>query len=94
MSKLGYTLQLPTEERFLNSKEELKGQIATLLEEDPEEVVFGKITTGALMTYREQLIAEQMVGTFGMSEILGPLAYDKQGGGQFGGMVTTPKISE
>ena len=31
MSALGYTLQLPTEERFLNSKEELKGQIATLL---------------------------------------------------------------
>ena len=28
-------------------------------------------------------IAEQMVGTFGMSDILGPLAYDKQGGGQF-----------
>ena len=43
MSALGYTLQLPTEERFLNSKEELKGQIATLLGgSSAEEVVFGK----------------------------------------------------
>ena len=48
MSALGYTLQLPTEERFLNSKEELKGQIATLLGgRSAEAVVFGKITTGA-----------------------------------------------
>ena len=48
MSALGYTLQLPTEERFLTSKEELKGQIATLLGgRSAEEVVFGKITTGA-----------------------------------------------
>ena len=48
MSALGYTLQLPTEERFLNSKEELQGQIATLLGgRSAEEIVFGKITTGA-----------------------------------------------
>ena len=47
MSALGYTLQLPTEERFLNSKEESKGQIATLGGRSAEEVVFGKITTGA-----------------------------------------------
>ena len=56
MSALGYTLQLPTEERFLNSKEELKGQIATLGGRSAEEVVFGKITTGASNGYREQLI--------------------------------------
>ena len=85
MSALGYTLQLPTEERFLNSKEELKGQIATLLGgRSAEEVVFGKITTGASNDLQRATdIAEQMVGTFGMSDILGPLAYDKQGGGQF-----------
>ena len=34
-----------------------------------------------------------MVGTFGMSEILGPLAYDKQGGGQFLGNVNNPRRS-
>ena len=85
MSALGYTLQLPTEERFLNSKEELQGQIATLLGgRSAEEIVFGKITTGASNDLQRATdIAEQMVGTFGMSDILGPLAYDKQGGGQF-----------
>ncbi len=83
MSALGYTLQLPTEERFLNSKEELQGQIATLLGgRSAEEIVFGKITTGASNDLQRATdIAEQMVGTFGMSDILGPLAYDKQGGG-------------
>ncbi len=43
MSALGYTLQLPTEERFLNSKEDLQGQIATLLGgRSAEEIVFCK----------------------------------------------------
>ena len=95
MSALGYTLQLPTEERFLNSKEELKGQIATLLGgRSAEEVVFGKITTGASNDLQRATdIAEQMVGTFGMSDILGPLAYDKQGGGQFLGGNNNPRRS-
>tara|TARA_B100000963_G_scaffold53193_1_gene41331 strand:+ start:3341 stop:5203 length:1863 start_codon:yes stop_codon:yes gene_type:complete len=95
MSALGYTLQLPTEERFLNSKEELIGQIATLLGgRSAEEVVFGKITTGASNDLQRATdIAEQMVGTFGMSEILGPLAYDKQGGGQFLGNGNNPRRS-
>ncbi len=95
MSALGYTLQLPTEERFLNSKEELKGQIATLLGgRSAEEVVFGKITTGASNDLQRATdIAEQMVGTFGMSDILGPLAYDKQGGGQFLGNGSNPRRS-
>ena len=54
-------------ERFLNSKEELKGQIATLLGgRSAEEVVFGKITTGASNDLQRATdIAEQMVGTFG-----------------------------
>ena len=93
MSALGYTLQLPTEERFLNSKEELKGQIATLLGgRSAEEIVFGKITTGASNDLQRATdIAEQMVGTFGMSDILGPLAYDKQGGGQFLGNGNNPR---
>ena len=95
MSALGYTLQLPTEERFLNSKDELKGQIATLLGgRSAEEVVFGKITTGASNDLQRATdIAEQMVGTFGMSDILGPLAYDKQGGGQFLGGGNNPRRS-
>merc|ERR1711939_47922 len=95
MSALGYTLQLPTEERFLNSKEELKGQIATLLGgRSAEEIVFGKITTGAANDLQRATdLAEQMVGTYGMSDTLGPLAYDKQGGGRFLGGNNNPRRS-
>jgi cell division protease FtsH len=93
MSALGYTLQLPTEERFLNSKDDLQGQIATLLGgRSAEEVVFGEVTTGAANDLQRATdIAEQMVGTFGMSETLGPLAYDKQGGGRFLGGPSNPR---
>jgi cell division protease FtsH len=93
MSALGYTLQLPTEERFLNSKEDLEGQIATLLGgRSAEEVVFGAVTTGAANDLQRATdIAEQMVGTFGMSETLGPLAYDKQGGSRFLGGPSNPR---
>ncbi len=79
MAALGYTLQLPTEDRFLRSADELKGQIATLLGgRSAEEVVFGSITTGAANDLqRATEVAEQMVTTYGMSEVLGPLAYDK-----------------
>ncbi|MEM7063147.1 MAG: ATP-dependent zinc metalloprotease FtsH [Cyanobacteria bacterium P01_B01_bin.77] len=79
MAALGYTLQLPTEDRFLRSADELKGQIATLLGgRSAEEVVFGSITTGAANDLqRATEVAEQMVTTYGMSDVLGPLAYDK-----------------
>ena len=95
MSALGYTLQLPTEERFLNSKEDLQGQIATLLGgRSAEEIVFGKITTGAANDLQRATdLAEQMVGTYGMSDTLGPLAYDKQGGGRFLGGNNNPRRS-
>ena len=93
MAALGYTLQLPTEERFLNSKEDLEGQIATLLGgRSAEEVVFGEVTTGAANDLQRATdIAEQMIGTYGMSETLGPLAYDKQGGTRFLGGQSNPR---
>merc|ERR1719478_146056 len=95
MSALGYTLQLPTEERFLNSREDLEGQIATLLGgRFAEEIVFGKITTGAANDLQRATdLAEQMVGTYGMSDTLGPLAYDKQGGNRFLGPGNNPRRS-
>ena len=70
-------------------------RVATLLGgRSAEEVVFGKITTGASNDLQRATdIAEQMVGTFGMSDILGPLAYDKQGGGQFLGNGNNPRRS-
>jgi cell division protease FtsH len=93
MAALGYTLQLPTEERFLNSKEDLEGQIATLLGgRSAEELVFGEVTTGAANDLQRATdIAEQMVGTYGMSDVLGPLAYDKQGGSRFLGGGNNPR---
>jgi cell division protease FtsH len=79
MAALGYTLQLPTEDRFLRDEAELRGQIATLLGgRSAEEVVFGSITTGASNDLQRATdLAEQMVTSFGMSKILGPLAYQK-----------------
>lgn len=93
MSALGYTLQLPTEDRFLNSKEDLQGQITTLLGgRSAEEIVFGKITTGAANDLQRATdIAEQMVSTYGMSSVLGPLAYDRQTGNRFLGQTNNPR---
>src|SRR5919202_2278035 len=73
MAALGYTLQLPTEDRFLMDEAELRGQIATLLGgRSAEEIVFGSITTGAAND-----LAKRMVTTYRMSKVLGPLAYQK-----------------
>jgi cell division protease FtsH len=79
MAALGYTLQLPTEDRFLRDEAELKGQIATLLGgRSAEELIFGSITTGAANDLQRVTdLAEQMVTTYGMSKVLGPLAYDR-----------------
>jgi cell division protease FtsH len=79
MAALGYTLQLPTEDRFLMDEGELRGQIATLLGgRSAEEVVFGSITTGAANDLQRATdLAERMVTTYGMSKVLGPLAYEK-----------------
>jgi cell division protease FtsH len=79
MAALGYTLQLPTEDRFLQSELELRGQIATLLGgRSAEEIIFGQVTTGASNDLQRATdLAERMVTTFGMSKVLGPLAYQK-----------------
>ena len=81
MAALGYTLQMPTEDRFLLSESELRDQIATLLGgRAAEEVVFGSITTGASNDLQRATdLAERMVTTYGMSKVLGPLAYEKGG---------------
>lgn len=79
MAALGYTLQLPTEDRFLRDEAELKAQIAMMLGgRSAEEVVFGSITTGASNDLQRATdLAEQMVTTYGMSQVLGPLAYER-----------------
>jgi cell division protease FtsH len=79
MAALGYTLQVPTEDRFLLNEAELRGQIATLLGgRAAEEIVFGSITTGASNDLQRATdLAERMVTTYGMSQVLGPLAYEQ-----------------
>lgn len=70
---LGYTLQLPEEDRFLMSRTELLGKICVLLGgRVAEELQFGDVTTGASNDLeRATQIARQMVTEFGMSEKLG-----------------------
>ena len=79
MAALGYTLQLPTEDRFLKDEAELRSEIATLLGgRSAEEVIFGSITTGASNDLqRATELAERMVTSYGMSKVLGPLAYQQ-----------------
>ena len=79
MAALGYTLQVPTEDRFLLNEAELRGQITTLLGgRAAEEIIFGNVTTGASNDLQRATdLAERMVTSYGMSKVLGPLAYDK-----------------
>ena len=70
---LGYTLQLPEEDRFLVSKQELSDRICVLLGGRVAEMIrYGDVTTGASNDLeRATQIARQMVTQFGMSEKLG-----------------------
>jgi cell division protease FtsH len=71
---LGYTISLPTEDKFLTTKGELMDTLAmTLGGRAAEEVVFGEITTGAANDLEKATAtAKQMIMRFGMSEELGP----------------------
>jgi cell division protease FtsH len=70
---LGYTLQVPVEDRFLQSKRELENRICILLSgRVTEELIFGDVTTGAGNDLEKATqIARQMVMEFGMSDNLG-----------------------
>ncbi|MFA6913899.1 MAG: ATP-dependent zinc metalloprotease FtsH [Endomicrobiia bacterium] len=77
---LGYTLQLPLEDKFLTSKTEIEGRLAILLGgRVAEEVVFNEITTGAQNDIaRATEIATRMVMEFGMSDKIGTIALAKE----------------
>ncbi|MDQ3956487.1 MAG: ATP-dependent zinc metalloprotease FtsH [Actinomycetota bacterium] len=72
---LGYTQQLPDEERYLMSEPELRDRVAVLLGgRSAEEIVFGFATTGAQDDLKKATeIARRMVMEFGMSENVGPI---------------------
>ncbi|MGL5940386.1 MAG: ATP-dependent zinc metalloprotease FtsH [Waterburya sp.] len=76
---LGYTLQLPEEDRFLMIEDEIRGRIATLLGgRAAEEIIFGKVSTGASDDIQKATdLAERYVTLYGMSDRLGPLAWEK-----------------
>ena len=78
---LGYTQQLPEEERYLMSEPELRDMIAVLLGgRSAEELIFGFATTGAQDDLRRATeIARRMVMEFGMSEKVGPINIAEQG---------------
>src|SRR5262249_17003230 len=79
---LGYTISLPTEDKFLTSRAELTDTMAmTLGGRAAEEIVFGEITTGASNDLEKVTeTAKQMAMRFGMSERLGPRAFGQHRG--------------
>lgn len=76
---LGYTLQLPQEDRFLMLESELRARISTLLAgRSAEEIVFGQVSTGASDDIQKATdLAEKAVTLYGMSQNLGPIALEK-----------------
>jgi cell division protease FtsH len=76
---LGYTIQMPEEDRFLMLEDEIRGRIATLLGgRSAEEIVFGKVSTGASDDIQKATdLAERTVTLYGMSDELGPVAFEK-----------------
>jgi cell division protease FtsH len=77
---LGYTMQMPTEDRYLLTREELEDRLAVMLGgRAAEQVVFGVISTGASDDIqRASELARRMVMEFGMSEKLGTVRYATQ----------------
>jgi len=76
---LGYTIQRPTEDRFLMTRDELDNKMAVLLGGRAAELtVFSHLSTGAADDLRRVTdIARAMVTRYGMSERLGSVAYDR-----------------
>ncbi len=77
---LGYTMQLPTEDRYLMTKTELEDRMAVMMGgRVAEEVIFNEISTGAQNDlFRATDIARSMVREYGMSEKLGPITFERE----------------
>jgi cell division protease FtsH len=75
---LGYTMQLPLEDRYLLTREDLVSQLSVLLAgRSAEEIAFGRISTGAQNDLQRATdIARSMVTEFGMSDLLGAVNYN------------------
>ncbi len=77
IAALGYTQQLPTEDRYLMTRDELLDRLKVLLGgRVSEEIIFGDISTGAQNDLQRATdIARRMIMEYGMSEKLGPLTF-------------------
>jgi cell division protease FtsH len=79
IGSLGYTIQRPTEDRFLMTRQELENKMAVLLGgRAAEHIVFGELSTGAaddLVKVTD--IARSLVTRYGMTEELGQVVYEK-----------------
>jgi cell division protease FtsH len=76
---LGYTLQLPTEDKHLTSKSEILNRLCVLMGgRCAEQMIFGDVTTGAQDDLSKATeMAHKMVCEYGMSDKLGPVTYRK-----------------
>jgi cell division protease FtsH len=90
---LGYTMQLPLEDRYLMTKRDLHSQLAVLLAgRSAEEIAFGEVSTGAQNDLQRATdIARAMVTEFGMSETLGAVNYN---GHKRSAFLETPFLQE
>lgn len=86
IGSLGYTLQQPTEDRYLMTKEELMNKMTILMGGRCAEVIkFNQMTTGATDDIVKATdIARSIVTRYGMIESLGPIAYEVDSGGFLG----------
>ncbi len=82
---LGFTLQLPLEEKFLVSKSELLDKLTTLLGgRTAEELIYDEVTTGAQDDFEKGTdIAKRMVVQYGMSDEIGPINLGRENGNVF-----------
>jgi len=85
ISALGYTMQMAEEDRFLMTEEEVRGRICTFLGgRASEEIVFGKVTTGASDDIQGATdMAERAITLYGMCRKIGPVALQKMQSQQF-----------
>ena len=79
IAALGYTQQRPTEDRYLMTRPELLDRLAVLLGgRVAEELIFGDVSTGAQNDLQRATdIARSMVTEYGMSDLLGPVTYER-----------------
>jgi cell division protease FtsH len=89
---LGYTIQRPTEDRYLISKEDLENRMSVLCGgRAAERLVFGRISTGAADDLQKVTdIARSMVTRYGMDDTVGPISYERESRSFLGGPLEPP----